>query len=263
MGRGIAQVCAAAGVAADLYDSVPGAAQAAAGKIAAALGESSGGEVDAHDEKGEWLMRADFVIEAVSENLDAKTALFRETEPLIREDIPFVSNTSSYRIASLAEAAKQPERVAGMHFMNPPPRMKLVEVIAAPQTSAATLAAVEDLARALGKETVRSADSPGFITNRLLFGLLNEAFCALHDGTGGAEDIDRAMTLGMNHPMGPLTLADFIGLDTCLAILETLHEGFGGKFEPCPLLRTMVEEGNLGRKSGQGFYEYDEKGKRK
>ena len=186
-----------------------------------------------------------------------KKRLYADIESHLRDDAVLATNTSSFSIGDLAKDLQHPQHFIGVHFMNPAPRMALVEIIPAAQTDVGVIAAAESFAKSLGKETVLSADRPGFLTNRILMPLINEAVWALHDKIGSAEDIDRAMTLGMNHPMGPLTLADFIGLDTCLAILHTLHFGFADdKFLPCPLLVEMVAAGKLGRKSGGGFYTY-------
>ncbi len=269
MGSGIAQVCAAAGFRVLLHDSDKNqlsAARAAMQKSAARLCEKGAisekqeaavREIELHEEITGEFRRAGTVIEAIVEDAEAKKRLYEKLADNLWETSVLASNTSSCSITELAAASPAPERFAGMHFMNPAPLMKLVEVIPGLQTAEETSAKIESLARALGKETVRAADSPGFVTNRILMPLLNEAFFALQENLASAEGIDRAMKLGMNHPMGPLALADFIGLDTVLAVLKVLHEGLGDpKFRPCPLLKTMVAAGFLGKKSGRGFYEY-------
>jgi 3-hydroxybutyryl-CoA dehydrogenase len=203
------------------------------------------------------LTDADFVVEAIVEQAEAKGALFTSLDAIIRPEVIFASNTSSISITVIGAATKRPDKVLGMHFMNPVPLMPLVELIRGQRTSADSMRTASDLAVALGKTPIEAADYPGFIANRILMPMINEAIYALMEGVGTAEAIDGVMKLGMNHPMGPLTLADFIGLDVCLAILNVLHDGFGDpKYRPCPLLRRMVAAGLLGRKSGQGFYTY-------
>ncbi|WP_028584038.1 3-hydroxyacyl-CoA dehydrogenase family protein [Desulfogranum mediterraneum] len=200
---------------------------------------------------------SDWVIEAASERLELKRKLFRELGQRTGKATILASNTSSLSITEIAAASGSPRRVIGMHFMNPVPRMMLVEVIQGLDTAEATSTATMELARSLGKEPVLVKDYPGFISNRLLLPLINEAIFAVHEGVAEVEAVDRIMQLGMNHPMGPLALADLIGLDTCLAIMEILQQGFGDdKYRPCPLLVKMVRAGRLGRKSGQGFYPY-------
>jgi 3-hydroxybutyryl-CoA dehydrogenase len=201
---------------------------------------------------------ADLVVEAVVESLAVKTDVFRELDRLTRPTTILASNTSSISITKLGAATRRPDKVIGMHFMNPVPLMTLVEVIRGQATSDETLSTVMDLARALGKTPVTVADYPGFVSNRVLMPMINEAVYAVYEGVAAPEAVDQVMKLGMNHPMGPLTLADFIGLDVCLAILEVLHDGLGDpKYRPCPLLKRMVDAGWLGRKSGRGFYRYD------
>ena len=207
--------------------------------------------------KLEDFSACDFVVEAIVERFEAKSALFAELDRTVRAGVILASNTSSISITKLAACTERPERVIGMHFMNPVPLMKLVEVIRGLGTSDATCHEVIELAERLGKTAVECRDYPGFVSNRVLMPMINEAIYCVHEGVGTPEAVDTIMKLGMNHPMGPLTLADFIGLDTCLAILEVLHEGFGDpKYRPCPLLRKHVEAGWLGRKSGRGFYDY-------
>ncbi|HUK12379.1 MAG TPA: 3-hydroxybutyryl-CoA dehydrogenase [Thermoanaerobaculaceae bacterium] len=197
------------------------------------------------------------VVEAVVEDLDVKTEVFRELDRMLAPEAILASNTSSISITRLAAATRRPDRFIGMHFMNPVPVMQLVEVIRGIATSDATFASVEALAKAMGKTPVLVNDFPGFVANRVLMPMINEAIYAVYEGVASAEAVDTVMKLGMNHPMGPLTLADFIGLDTCLAILRVLHGGLGDpKYRPCPLLIKMVEAGWLGRKSGRGFYSY-------
>ena len=200
---------------------------------------------------------ADFVVEAVIENQDLKLEVFKQLDEHCRSNVILASNTSSIPITRIAAATKRPSEVIGMHFMNPVPLMKLVEIIQGLATSEETFETTKDLAVKLKKIPVAANDSPGFISNRVLLPMINEAIFALHEGVGTAEAIDSVMKLGMNHPMGPLELADLIGLDTCLSILEVLHEGFGdSKYRPCPLLRKYVDAGYLGRKTARGFYAY-------
>jgi 3-hydroxybutyryl-CoA dehydrogenase len=203
------------------------------------------------------LANADYVVEAIVENVEAKRVLFTSLDALTEPHAILASNTSSISITVLGAATKRPDRVLGMHFMNPVPLMSLVELIRGQATSDETMRTATELCGRLGKTGVEANDYPGFIANRVLMPMLNEAFYAVMEGVGTPEAIDAVMKLGMNHPMGPLTLADFIGLDVCLAILTVLHEGLGDpKYRPCPLLRRMVAAGQLGRKSGQGFYVY-------
>jgi 3-hydroxybutyryl-CoA dehydrogenase len=207
------------------------------------------------------LKDCDIVIEAATENVDLKLKIFKELDAAVKASALLVSNTSSISITKIAAATKRPEKVAGMHFMNPVPLMKLVEGIRGLQTSDETFKAIKALAEKMDKVFVESVkDMPGFIVNRILMPMINEAVYTLHEGIASVDSIDSAMKLGTNQPMGPLTLADFIGLDTCLAIMNVLHEGLGdSKYRPCPLLVKYVEAGWLGRKSGRGFYSYNQK----
>jgi 3-hydroxybutyryl-CoA dehydrogenase len=263
MGGGIAQVVAASGRRVSLHDAVPGAvdrAREAMAKSLARLADKGGpapGEVLARVEQADDLVPADLMIEAVVEDAAVKEDVFRRADRLLRGEAVLASNTSSIPIASLAAVTDRPDRVIGMHFFNPVPVLELVEVIRGPQTSDETVAAIVQLAKELGKTPAEARDSPGFVSNRILMPLINEAAYALMDGVAEAEAIDTIAKLGFAHPMGPLALADLIGLDTCVAIMEVLHKGLGDpKYAPCPLLREHVQAGRLGRKSGRGFYEY-------
>jgi len=269
MGNGIAQVFARAGfnvclvdVAQPMLDRARASIEksltkfvdrgtlAAADRDASLARISSATSVDA-------LANADYVVEAIVENVEAKRVLFTSLDALTESHAILASNTSSISITVLGAATKRPDRVLGMHFMNPVPLMSLVELIRGHATSDATMQTATELCGRLGKTGVEAADYPGFIANRVLMPMLNEAFYAVMEGVGTPDAIDAVMKLGMNHPMGPLTLADFIGLDVCLAILNVLHEGLGDpKYRPCPLLRRMVAAGQLVRKSGRGFYVY-------
>lgn len=200
---------------------------------------------------------ADLVVEAVFEDPDLKKEIFRRLDKSAKKDAILASNTSSISIAEIAGVTKRPDKVIGMHFMNPVPMMPLVEIICGPKTSEQTYQTIESLARKMGKTPAKSKDSPGFIANRILMPMINEAVYCLQEGVGTREAIDTVMKLGMSHPMGPLTLADLIGLDVCLSIMKVLYDGFKDeKYRPCPLLEKMVSDGHLGRKTGKGFYEY-------
>jgi 3-hydroxybutyryl-CoA dehydrogenase len=269
MGNGIAQVFAQAGYEVRLIDAVQSALDRARSTIEKSLAKFvEKGRITAEDRTAalhrllvatdvNTLADVDFVVEAIVEDVAAKRDLFAQLDALTRPDVILSSNTSSISITVLGAATKRPANVLGMHFMNPVPLMTLVELIRGQATSTDSLTIASDLCTRLGKTALEAADYPGFIANRILMPMINEAIYALMEGVGTAEAIDGVMKLGMNHPMGPLTLADFIGLDVCLAILNVLHEGLGDpKYRPCPLLRRMVAAGYLGRKSGRGFYSY-------
>jgi 3-hydroxybutyryl-CoA dehydrogenase len=264
MGGGIAQVVAASGRRVSLHDSAPGAVERGLETMSKSLERlaAKGAEVNPADvlsrvePVGEFVV-ADLMIEAVVENADVKQEIFRRADGVLSPEAVLASNTSSIPIASLAAVTERPDKVIGMHFFNPVPVMVLVEVVSGPKTSEETRAAVVELARELGKTPAEANDFPGFVSNRILLPFINEAVWALHDGVAEAEAIDTIAKLGFNHPLGPLALADLIGLDTCVAILEVLRDGLGDtRYEPCPLLREHVAAGHLGRKSGQGFYTY-------
>ena len=263
MGGGIAQVVAASGRRVSLHDAVPGAVDRARGameKSLAKLAEKGGSEPEevlARVEPVDELVPADLMIEAVVEDLAAKADVFRRADELFTEEAVLASNTSSIPITSLAAATRRPDRVIGMHFFNPVPVLELVEVIRGLETSDETASAIVALAEDLGKTAAEARDYPGFVSNRILMPFINEAVYALMEGVAEPEAIDAIARLGFAHPMGPLALADLIGLDTCVAIMDVLHEGLGDpKYAPCPLLRQYVQAGRLGRKSGRGFYTY-------
>ena len=264
MGGGIAQVLAASGRHVSLHDAAPGAVDrglAAMGKslerLAAKGADIALEDVLARVSPVERIVSADLMIEAVVEDQAVKEEIFREADSVLPAEAILASNTSSIPIASLAAATSRPDRVIGMHFFNPVPVMALVEVVSTKETSPETRAAVVELAQELGKTPAEANDFPGFVSNRILLPFINEAVWALHDGVAEPEAIDTIAKLGFNHPMGPLALADLIGLDTCVAILEVLRDGLADeRYEPCPLLREHVAAGRLGRKSGSGFYSY-------
>ncbi len=269
MGAGIAQVAAQAGYDVVLVDIKPEFVQKGLAGIDKSLAKfvekKTLADADAKAARGRissgtdnnLLTHCDLVVEAIVENVDVKRKLFAALDGIVGNDCILASNTSSIPITLLAAATKRPDRFIGMHFMNPVPLMKLVEVIRGAETSDATLAAVVAAGRKMGKEVHSCRDFPGFISNRVLMPMINEAIFCLNEGVASPEDIDAIMKLGMNHPMGPLALADFIGLDTCLAILKVLQDGFGDpKYRPCPLLVQKVQAGHLGRKTGRGFYTY-------
>jgi 3-hydroxybutyryl-CoA dehydrogenase len=264
MGGGIAQVLAASGRRVSLHDAAPGAVDrglAAMGKSLERLA-AKGADIAPDDVLGrvspvERIVSADLMIEAVVEDQAVKEEIFREADSVLPAEAILASNTSSIPIASLAAATSRPDRVIGIHFFNPVPVMALVEVVSTKETSPETRAAVVELAQELGKTPAEANDFPGFVSNRILLPFINEAVWALHDGVAEPEAIDTIAKLGFNHPMGPLALADLIGLDTCVAILEVLRDGLADeRYEPCPLLREHVAAGRLGRKSGSGFYSY-------
>jgi 3-hydroxybutyryl-CoA dehydrogenase len=263
MGGGIAQVVAASGRQVSLYDAAPGAVERglqAMRKSLAKLAEKGGpvpDEVVARIEPVGDLVPAGLMIEAIVEDAAVKEDIFRRADSVLPPDGILASNTSSIPIASLAAVTGRPDRVIGMHFFNPVPVMTLVEVVRAPSTSDETAAAIVELAEELGKTPAEANDFPGFVSNRILMPFINEAVWALHDGVAGAEAIDTIAKLGFAHPIGPLALADLIGLDTCVAIMEVLELGLGdARYAPCPLLREHVAAGRLGRKSGRGFFTY-------
>jgi 3-hydroxybutyryl-CoA dehydrogenase len=267
MGSGIAQVAAQAGLAVHLADVDEAALRKGIETIEKNLSRSVEKERISQEEMDETLARiasgteyaadADLAIEAVVETAEVKAQVFQALDERLGEDAILASNTSSISITELAAATRRPERFIGMHFFNPVPLMKLVEIVRGLQTADETYTAVHELAERLDKEPVEVNDFPGFVSNRILMPMINEAVYCVMEGVAGPEEVDAVMKLGMNHPMGPLALADLIGLDTCLHIMEVLHEGFGDtKYRPCPLLKRYVAAGRLGRKSGRGFYEY-------
>jgi 3-hydroxybutyryl-CoA dehydrogenase len=264
MGGGIAQVAAAAGCRVSLNDAAPRASERALETIRKSLvklaekGGADPDEVLARIEIVDDLVPADLMIEAVVEDASVKEEIFRRADATLPTGAVLASNTSSIPIGTLAAATERPDKVIGMHFFNPVPVLKLVEVVRARETSDETAAAIVVFAEELGKVPAQANDFPGFVSNRILMPFINEAVWALHDGVAEPEAIDTIAKLGFAHPLGPLALADLIGLDTCVAIMEVLHEGLGDdKYAPCPLLREHVEAGRLGRKSGEGFYRYN------
>jgi 3-hydroxybutyryl-CoA dehydrogenase len=264
MGGGIAQVVAASGRRVSLHDSLPGATArglAAMHKSLERLAEKGGPDPDevlARVATVEDLVPAELMIEAVVEDAEVKEDVFRRADEVLPPDAILASNTSSIPIGSLAQATERADRVIGMHFFNPVPVLQLVEIVRGRETSDKTADAITQLARDLGKTPAVANDFPGFVSNRILMPYINEAVWALHDGVAEAESIDTIAKLGFAHPMGPLALADLIGLDTCIAIMEVLRSGLNDeKYAPCPLLLQHVGAGRLGRKSGQGFYSYE------
>ncbi len=270
MGHGIAQVAAVSGFDVLLYDRDAEALEKGYAAIEKSTAKLVKKERLSDDDRSAALDRlnttggledfesCDLVIEAIVERLDAKLELFSTLDKIVNDDAILASNTSSISITRMAAATSRPDRFIGMHFMNPVPIMKLVELIEGLATSDATSETIQEVVDTMGKTAVFSKDTPGFVVNRILMPMINEAVFALQEGLATAEDIDAAMKLGTNQPMGPLTLADFIGLDTCLSILEVLHTNLGDpKYRPCPLLRNYVDAGWVGRKSGRGFYSYE------
>ncbi|QHM14987.1 3-hydroxybutyryl-CoA dehydrogenase [Bacillus subtilis] len=272
MGSGIAQTAADAGFYVRMYDVNPEAAEAGLKRLKKQLARDAEKGKRTETEVKSVISRisisqtleeaehADFVIEAIAENMAAKTEMFKTLDRICLPHTILASNTSSLPITEIAAVTNRPQRVIGMHFMNPVPVMKLVEVIRGLATSEETALDVMALAEKMGKTAVEVNDFPGFVSNRVLLPMINEAIYCVYEGVAKPEAIDEVMKLGMNHPMGPLALADFIGLDTCLSIMEVLHSGLGdSKYRPCPLLRKYVKAGWLGKKSGRGFYDYEER----
>jgi 3-hydroxybutyryl-CoA dehydrogenase len=269
MGGGIGQVAAQAGYAVILYDVTQPIVNRAIDNIHRSLVRLTERNKLSEDEQREILGRfrgtanlhdlrdADLIIEAAPEDYDLKRDIFQQLDQIARPEVILASNTSSISLTQLGAVTKRPEKVIGMHFMNPPVVMQLVEIVRGLATADETLQVVDALAKKMGKTTILAKDYAGFIVNRILLPMINEAIYALYEGVGGVTDIDQGMKLGTNQPMGPLALADLIGLDTCLAVLERLHHGLGDdKYRPCPLLRNYVAAGYLGRKAGKGFYDY-------
>jgi len=269
MGNGIAHTAARSGFKVILHDIAESFLDRAVSTIAKNLErEVAKGRITANDKnavlsrisavtQNSALSEADFVIEAVIEDIETKLRVFEGMDRIARPDVILASNTSSISITKIASKTKRPDKVIGMHFMNPVPVMPLVEVVRGFATSDETYRMTKELAESLGKTAVEVNDYPGFVSNRVLMPMINEAVYCVMEGVGTAEAIDSVMKLGMNHPMGPLALADLIGLDVCLDIMEVLHSGLGdSKYRPCPLLRKIVDAGHLGRKSGRGFYKY-------
>jgi len=269
MGGGIGQVAAQAGFAVLLYDVTPQIVNRALENIQRGLVRlTERGKLPEEEQRAILgrlrgtanlveLREADLIIEAAPEDHEIKKAIFQQLDQITRPEVILASNTSSISLTQLGAVTKRPDKVIGMHFMNPPVVMQLVEIVRGLVTSDETLQVVDALAKKMGKTTILAKDYAGFIVNRILLPMINEAIYALYEGVGGVEDIDQGMKLGTNQPMGPLALADLIGLDTCLAVLERLHHGLGDdKYRPCPLLRNYVAAGYLGRKTGRGFYDY-------
>jgi 3-hydroxybutyryl-CoA dehydrogenase len=269
MGHGIAHAAAAGGFETRLYDVSPHSLEKARASIekivrqSVDLGKASASDASAIIQRlitttalDQALEGSDFVIEAAPERIDLKIALLGDIDRLAPSHAIIATNTSALSITELAGSTRSPERVAGMHFFNPVHKMKLVEIVRALETAPATVAAIEDVARRMGKETVAIRESPGFITTRVNASIGNEAFYMLQEGVASARDIDKALKLGLNHPMGPFELVDLVGLDTRLSILEYLHRSLGEKYRPCPLLVQYVKAGRLGRKVGRGVYDY-------
>jgi 3-hydroxybutyryl-CoA dehydrogenase len=269
MGNGIAQTAASSGMSVVLCDISNEAVEKGLANISKSLDRFVKKETITEDQKSailgritaatslDYLAECSLIVEAATENFDTKKQIFEKIDSVTGPDTILATNTSSISITKIAAVTKRPDKVIGMHFFNPVPLMKLVEVIRGIATSDETYVSVKGLSERLGKVPVECNDSPGFVSNRVLMPMINEAVFALHEGVATRESIDEIMKLGMNHPMGPLTLADFIGLDVCLAILNVMHEGLGDpKYRPCPLLKKYVDAGWLGRKSGRGFYEY-------
>lgn len=269
MGNGIAHVCARAGYAVILVDVNPEALDRAMATISQNLDrEVAKNKLSKSDKSAAFsrilaateiqtLQKADFIIEAIIEEFNSKLKVLNDIDAIVRPEVILASNTSSISITRMASGTQRPDRMIGMHFMNPVPVMTLVEVVRGRATSSETCQATMELAKSLGKTPVEVNDSPGFVSNRVLMPMINEAIYCVMEGVGSPEAVDSIMKLGMNHPIGPLALADLIGLDVCLSILEVLESGLGDpKYQACPLLRRMVNEGQLGRKSGQGFYKY-------
>lgn len=272
MGNGIAHVFAQHGYNVRLYDLHQSSLDRALGTIQKNMDRQVAKELMSEDDKNAALGRlttstdlndsvtnADLVVEAATERVDIKLDLFKKLDELTKSECILATNTSSISITKIAAATKRPDKVIGMHFMNPVPVMKLIEIIRGYSTSDETTDLIVELSKKLNKIPVPCNDYPGFVANRILMPMINEAIISLHEGVAGVQEIDSIMKLGMAHPMGPLQLADFIGLDVCYSILNVLHEGFGNpKYAPCPLLVNMVTAGKLGVKSGEGFYDYSE-----
>ena len=275
MGNGIAHVFAMSGIQTNLIDISPDVLSKALatieknltrmvekGKITDAIKGSTISNLNTFTKIEDGVRECELVVEAVSEKEDLKLTIFRSLDQYCLPEAILASNTSSIPITKIASVTKRPEKVIGMHFMNPVPVMQLVEVIRGYSTTDEVTKTIMELSRKLGKVPVEVNDYPGFISNRILMPMINEAICSLHEGVAGVQEIDTVMKLGMAHPMGPLQLADFIGLDVCLSIMQVLYEGFGNsKYAPCPLLVNMVAAGHLGVKSGNGFYSWNKNSK--